>query len=74
VTVDDKKDMPGDDNQNKSPTVDYLFHLSEMAFAVELALAKAQKEDSVFRIKSVEDVYHALTERETLEKVLKQGL
>lgn len=26
------------------------------------------------RLKSVEYVYHALTERETLEKVLKQGL
>jgi hypothetical protein len=51
VTVDDKKDMPGDDNQNKRPDVDYLFHLSELAFAVELALAKAQKEDSVFNKK-----------------------
>jgi hypothetical protein len=58
----------------KKPDVDYLFHLSKLAFAVELALARAQEEDSVFRIKSVEDVYHVLTERETLEKVLKQGL
>jgi hypothetical protein len=62
------------DDNTKKPDVDYLFHLSELAFAVELALAKAQEEDSVFRIKSVEDVYHALTERETLEKVLQQGL
>ena len=38
----------------KKPDVDYLFHLSELAFAVELALAKAQEEDSVFRIRSVE--------------------
>jgi hypothetical protein len=37
-------------------------------------LARAQKEDSVFRIKSVEDVYNVLTDRETLEKVLLQGL
>jgi hypothetical protein len=35
------------DNNIKRPDVDYLFHLSEMAFVVELALAKAQEEDSV---------------------------
>ncbi|MGB7558876.1 MAG: hypothetical protein WBM37_10205, partial [Nitrososphaeraceae archaeon] len=39
------------DGNIKRPDVDY-FHLSELAFAVELALAKAQEEDSVFRIKS----------------------
>ena len=43
---------------NKNPDVNFLFHLSEIAFAVELALAKAKEEDSVFRIKSVEDVFH----------------
>jgi hypothetical protein len=37
-------------------------------------LARAQEEDSVFRIKSVEDVYHVLTNKETFEKVLHQGL
>ena len=62
------------DDDNKKPDVDYLFHLSELAFAVELALAKAQEEDLVFRIKSAEDVYHVLTDKETLEKVLQQGL
>ena len=56
------------DGNSKKPDVDYLFHLSEIAFAVELALAGAQEEDSVFRIKSVEDVNHVLTDRETLEK------
>ena len=44
--------------KTKSLDVDYLFYLSELAFEVELALAKAQEEDSVFRIKSAEDVYH----------------
>jgi hypothetical protein len=39
-----------------------------------LALTKAQEEDSVFRIKSAEDVYNVLTDKETLEKVLLQGL
>jgi hypothetical protein len=62
------------DGNTKKPDVDYLFHLSEIAFAVELALARAQEEDSVFRIKSAEDVYHVLTDKETLEKVLQQGL
>jgi hypothetical protein len=62
------------DGNTKKPDVDYLFHLSELAFAVELALARAQKEDCVFRIKSAEDVYHVLTDKETLEKVLQQGL
>jgi hypothetical protein len=62
------------DSITKKPDVDYLFYLSELAFAVELALAKAQKEDSVFRIKSAKDVCHALTDKETLEKVLQQGL
>jgi dsDNA-binding SOS-regulon protein len=63
-----------DDGIQKKPNVDYLFHLSELAFAVELALARAQEEDSVFRIKSAQDVYHVLTDKETLEKVLQQGL
>jgi hypothetical protein len=62
------------DDDTKKPDVDYLFHLSEIAFAVELALAKAQEEDSVFRIKSTEDVYNVLTDKVTLEKVLLQGL
>ena len=63
-----------EDGITEKPDVDHLFHLSELAFAVELALAKAQEEDSVFRIKSVADAYHALTNRETLEVVLQQGL
>ena len=67
------KDIVEDGITNK-PDVDYLFHLSELAFAVELALAKAQEEDSVFRIKSVKDVYRALTDEETLERVLEEGL
>jgi len=58
----------------KKPDVNYLFYLSELAFAVELALAKAQEEDSMFRIKSAEVVYQVLTNKEALEKVLQQGL
>jgi hypothetical protein len=62
------------DVSTEKPDVDYLFHLSEIAFALELALAKAQEEDSVFRIRSAADVYKVLTDRETFEKVLQQGL
>ena len=39
--------MAKDNNRIEKPNVDYLFYLSELAFAVELALAKAQEEDSV---------------------------
>jgi hypothetical protein len=62
------------DGITKRPDVNDLFYLSEMAFTVELALAKAQEEDSVFRIKSAEDVYQVLINKEALEKVLQQGL
>jgi hypothetical protein len=63
-----------DKDQIEKPNVDYLFYLSELAFAVELALAKAQEEDSVFRIRSAADAYEALTNKEILEMVLQQGL
>ena len=43
-------------------------------FLVELAFAKAQKDTSSIQIKNVEDVYNALTDRETFDKLLQQGL
>jgi hypothetical protein len=54
--------------------VDQLFRLSEIAFLVELAFAKAQNDTSKVPIKNREDVYHALTDRETLDAILEQGL
>jgi hypothetical protein len=63
-----------EENITNRPDVDYLFYLSELAFAVELALGKAQEENSVFRIRTAVDAYQVLTNRETLEKVLQQGL
>ena len=59
---------------NNKLDVDDLFYLSEIAYAIELALARAQEEDSVFRIKSAADAYHVLANMEILEKVLQQGL
>jgi hypothetical protein len=50
-----------------------ICELANMAFAVEIALAKARKEDAMIQIKSKEDVLHALTETETFGKILKQG-
>jgi hypothetical protein len=52
--VAEEEDMTRDKSQIEKPNVDYLFYLSELAFAIELALAKAQ-EDSVFRIRSAAD-------------------
>jgi hypothetical protein len=62
------------EGNTKNPDVDYLFYLSEIALAVKLALAKATEEESTFKIRSPEDVYHVLIDKETLEKVLQQGL
>jgi hypothetical protein len=72
--VAEEEDVARDKNQTEKPNVDYLFYLSELAFEVELALAKAQEEDSVFTIRSAADAYEALTNKETLEMVLQQGL
>jgi hypothetical protein len=68
------EDITRDKNQIEKTNIDYLFYLSELAFAVELALAKAQEKDSVFRIRSAADAYEALTNKEILEMVLQQGL
>ena len=73
MIVVDEEDITENDI-TKNPDVDYLFYLSELAFAVELALARAQEKDSVFLVNSAQDAYHILTNREILEKVLQQGL
>ena len=54
--------------------VDYLFFLSGYALVVESAFIKAKKEESVVRIKNVEDICAALTDRETLGRLLEQEL
>jgi hypothetical protein len=53
--------------------VDDLFRLHKVAFAVEISLAKAGKDDSGIRIKNKEELLHALTDKETFDKLLKQG-
>jgi hypothetical protein len=49
---------------------DDLFRLHKLAFAVEISLAKARKDDSEIRIKNKEELLHALTNKETFNKIL----
>ena len=51
-----------------------LFELANMAFAVEIALAIARKDTSPTQIKNKQDLYQALTNRETFTSILEQGL
>jgi hypothetical protein len=53
--------------------VNDLFRLHKLAFAVEISLAKARKDDSVIRIKNKEELLHVLTDREIFGKILEQG-
>ena len=63
--TDSKEDNdPGAMNSNFN--VEDLFRLEKMAFAVEISLAKARKEDSRIRIRNKEELLHALTDKETL--------
>ena len=61
----------GDANSNFD--VDDLYRLQRMAFTVEIAFAKARKEDSRIRIRNKEELLHALTDKETLTRILEQG-
>ena len=53
--------------------VEDLFRLEKMAFAVEISLAKARKEDSRIRIQNKEELLHALKDKEIFAKILEQG-
>ena len=59
--------------KDTSFNVDDLFRLRELAFAVEISLAKARKEDSEIRIKNKIELLHALTDNEILGKILGHG-
>jgi hypothetical protein len=76
-TIQNRFECPYDnreDKEAKSVDVDQLFRLSEIAFLVELAFAEAEKDTSKIQIKNRKDVYNALTDRETLDAILQQGL
>jgi hypothetical protein len=55
---------------SNSYDVDYLFMLGAYCSRVESAIIKATKENSIVRIKNLEDIYNALTYRETLDNLL----
>lgn len=44
-----------------------------MAFAVEILFAKARKEDSRIRVRNKEELLHALTDIETLARIIEQA-
>ena len=58
---------------NSAFDVEDLFKLEKMAFAVEISLAKARKEDSKIRIRNKEELRHALTDKKTLARILERG-
>jgi hypothetical protein len=63
-----------EEEEAKSIDVDQLFQLSEIALLVERAFIRAEKDTSKIQIKNRQDVYNALTDRETFDKLLQQGL
>jgi hypothetical protein len=63
-----------EEEDSNSYDVDYLFLLKFYCSAIESALIKARKANSIVPIKNAEDIYNALTDRETLDKLLQQAL
>lgn len=61
-----------DGAMNSNFDVEDLFKLHKMAFAIEISLARARKEDSKIRIRNKEELLLALTEKDTLAKILEQ--
>lgn len=53
--------------------VDDLLRLRDLAFAVEISLAKAKKDDSEVRVKNKEELFHTLTDNKTFTKIVDQG-
>lgn len=58
---------------NSHFNVEDLFRLQRMAFVVEIALAKAKKDDSEIKIKDKQDLLYALTDKDTFTKILHQA-
>jgi hypothetical protein len=69
----DKVKQQKEDNDAKLD-VDHLFRLAEIAYLVELVFATAKEDTSKIQIKNRQDVYRTLTDRETFDKLLQQGL
>jgi hypothetical protein len=61
-------------SKNANFDVEDLYELEKMVFAVEIGLAVAKKDTSAVQIRNKQELYHALTDRETLHKILQQAL
>lgn len=61
-------------NTKKKFDVEDLFELEKMAFAIEFALAVAEKDTSAVQIRNKQDLYHALTDREIPYEILEHSL
>lgn len=59
---------------NSTFDVEDLFKLEKMAFAIEISLAVAEKEESRIRIRNKQELFNALTDKNMLTKVLEQAL
>ena len=64
----------GEEEDSNSFDVEYLFKLAVVSYMVESSFIKAKKEKSIIPVNNVEDIYNALTDRETFDKLLQQGL
>jgi hypothetical protein len=60
------------DTLNSHFNVDDLFRCRRMAFIVEIALAKARKNDSRIQIKNEQDLFHVFTGKDTFTSTLEQ--
>ncbi len=69
----DESDDDVSESSNSNFDVEDLFKLEKISFAVEISFAKARKEDASIRIRNKEELFHALTDKELLAKILEQG-
>ena len=69
-----EKDKQVSKNKDTDFDVNDLFELEKMAFAVEVAFAKTEDHASKIHLKNKQELYHALTDRETFSSVLEQSM
>ena len=68
-----EKDKQVSKNKDTDFDVNDLFELEKMAFAVEVAFAKTEDHASKIHLKNRQELYHALTDRETFSSILEQS-
>jgi hypothetical protein len=68
-----EKDKKVSKNKDTDFDINDLFELEKMAFAVEVAFAKTEDHTSKVHLKNKQELYHALTDRETFSSILEQS-